>query len=171
MADTLTPPREGDYGLTQIGGILGFLVGFGMLLLGDSSRFTHAFVIVNVEHGIAIEARPFGARLVYYREEYADRLIAYSHIDLTDTQRAGIVRAAYQCLGRGYNYLDYLSLALTHYGIAPRWVRRHAARTDRLVCSQLVDVVYRLEGVHLFDDGRASGDVTPGDLSYIGNVY
>jgi hypothetical protein len=142
-----------------------------MLLLGDASRFTHAFVVVDAELGLAVEARPGGARIVDYRAEYGDRLTVFSHMDLTDAQRYAIVLSAEACIGRGYNWLDYLALAFTHWGIRPKWLRRHAARTDRLICSQLVDSIYLLAGVHLFNDGRQSGDVTPGDLGYIGDCY
>jgi hypothetical protein len=34
-----------------------------------------------------------------------------------------------------------------------------------MICSQLVDRCYDIAGVHLFDDGRKPGDVSPGDLS------
>jgi hypothetical protein len=37
-----------------------------------------------------------------------------------------------------------------------------------LICSQLVDRACELAGVHLFDDGRLSGQVTPGDLYTLG---
>jgi hypothetical protein len=36
-----------------------------------------------------------------------------------------------------------------------------------MICSQLVDEAYLRAGVHLFDDGRDPGDVTPGDLLYV----
>jgi hypothetical protein len=57
-----------------------------------------------------------------------------------------------------------VALAALRYGLRPRWIRHRVATSGRLICSQAVDELYRRVGVHLFDDGRPSGDVTPGDL-------
>lgn len=163
--------RNGDYGLTQISGLVGLFVGLGQVLIGDGSRFTHAFLIVDAELGLAVEARPSGARVVHYRTQYGDREKVYSHLELTDQQRAHIVAAAESMVGRKYNWLDYLALTLAHWGVRPGWVVRRIETTTRLICSQLVDEAYRQAGVHLFDDGRLPQDVTPGDLTYVGSVY
>jgi hypothetical protein len=168
---TARQPQTGDYGLTQIGGLLGFLVGVGQVLIGDGARFTHAYVITDADAGIAVEARPGGAGYVNYPEVWETRRTpAYSHLDLTDQQREAIAAAADTVVGVGYNWLDYLALVLDHWGIHPAWLHAYIARTDRLICSQLVDVVYHRAGIDLFDDGRNPGDVTPGDLTYIGDV-
>ena len=34
-----------------------------------------------------------------------------------------------------------------------------------MICSQLVDQCYLEAGIHLYDDGRDPGDVTPADLA------
>jgi hypothetical protein len=46
-------------------------------------------------------------------------------------------------------------------------VRDFVADEGHLICSQLVDEAYLRAGVHLFDDGRLPGDVTPGDLWWL----
>jgi hypothetical protein len=164
-------PQVGDYGLTQIGGWLGFLVGVGQVLMGDGARYTHAYVITDPDAGIAVEARPGGAGYVQYRDVWETRRTpAYSHLELSPAQRQAIAEAAGTVVGAGYNWLDYLALALDHWGIHPAWLHAYIARTDRLICSQLVDLVYERAGVHLFSDARNPGDVTPGDLTYVGNV-
>jgi hypothetical protein len=46
----------------------------------------------------------------------------------------------------------------------PQWLKSYVANSRHMICSQLVDQVYFAAGVHLFDDGRIDGDVTPADL-------
>jgi uncharacterized protein YycO len=159
---------KGDYGLTEIKGALGFFVGFGLFLSGDASRFTHAFI--DIGDGKSVEARPGGA-VVRNISEYPASKTVYSHLPLTDEERIHIAHAALKLVGRGYNWLDYPALALLRLGVRPKWLTRYVADKGRLICSQLVDEAYRLGGIHLFNDGRPSQDVTPGDLTYVGNVY
>jgi hypothetical protein len=164
-------PRNGDYGLTHIGGLVGLFVSIGQVLMGDASRFTHAFIVVNADEGIAVEARPRGAGYVNYRDRYARRFTMYSHQELTDAQRCRIVAAAESFVGRGYNWFDYLALAFVRIGVKSRRLDRYIASTDRLICSQLVDQADLAAGVHLFNDGRGSQNVSPGDLTYVGHIY
>jgi uncharacterized protein YycO len=159
----------GQYGLTPVRTWVGPLVNAGQIILRDQSRYHHAYVITDADAGIAVEARPGGAGYVNYRDAWPDS--AFSHVEMTDEQRARIVAAAETVVGRGYGWLDYLALACHQYGFRPAWLERYVARTDRLICSQLVDEIYREAGIHLFADGRQPGDVTPGDLTYVGNVH
>jgi len=161
--------QNGDYGLSKTKGLLGFLISFGQLTIGDASRYQHAFVVVDVENDLVIEARPGGAG--YQKLSTYEGRAAYSHIPLTDIQRERIVAAAKTCIGVKYNWLDYLALALLHLGIRPKWLTKFVSRKDRMICSQLVDEVYYRARIHLFTDGRFPQDVTPGDLTYVGNVY
>lgn len=85
--------------------------------------------------------------------------------------RMSLVHAA-RVLGPGgkypngipYNYLDYLAIGLEHFKIDLPIVRNRVRREDRMICSQLVDYIYKQNGIHLFTDGRLPQDVTPGDL-------
>jgi len=52
----------------------------------------------------------------------------------------------------------------------PGWLLDYVAGTGHIICSQLVDQCYLDAGVHLFDDGRFVGDVTPGDLAHVGTI-
>jgi len=128
--------------------------------------WTHAFIVV--EDGMVVEAMPGGALLtplsVYTVGARAQDTI-FSDLELTDAQRTIICAAARELVGTPYSFADYLALALDHWGIRPRWLRRYIAGSGRMICSQLVDHVMLRAGVHLFTDGRDPGDVTPGDLA------
>lgn len=156
-------PKPGDYGLSTIGGHTGFWINIGMAIIGDSSRYTHAFLVL--DDGTVIEAMPHGA-IISPLTKYATGAV-FSSMDLTDLQRTHIVRHARTCLGVRYGFSDYLALALAHIGITPKRLKNYIANNGRMICSQLVDDVYARAGVHLFDDGRLPQDVTPGDLLYV----
>ena len=162
--DTTPAALPGTIVLTEIRGPLGLLVGLGQLLTRDGSRYTHAGICVG--DGTVIEAHPRGVRVVQMSEYLDGRAIAFGWmIPLSAGRRARIVEEAQALIGARYNWLDYVSLGLTHFGIRPGFVARRIARSDRLICSQLCDTAYLRAGIHLFDDGRAPGDVTPGDLA------
>ncbi|WP_405927885.1 hypothetical protein OG554_03550 [Streptomyces griseus] len=155
-------PLPGDFALTRIEGITGRLVAAGQALVGDAAPVQHAFVYVG--NGMIVQAMPSGAELI--RLEEASPVVQWSmgRFDLTRRQRDQIKWYATGLVGTPYSFLDYASIALAHYRIRPAWVRDFVASTGHLICSQLVDEVYLRAGVHLFDDGRLPGDVTPGDL-------
>jgi hypothetical protein len=170
----VTRDLTGQYGLTRIRGRVGWLIGLGQFLVGSSSPWTHAFVVV--DNGQVVEAMPGGTILsplnTYTQGDRAADTI-FSGLPLTEDQRAAIVREA-RALGPdpftgrqgvGYSLLDYVALALHHWGLRPGWLRRYIASTGHLICSQLVDLVLQRAGLHLFSDGRDPGDVSPGDLA------
>ncbi|MGI5404156.1 hypothetical protein ACQEVG_32840 [Streptomyces sp. CA-135486] len=158
----VTTPRPGDFALTKIRGITGKAIAAGQALVGDASPVQHAMVYVG--DGEIVQAMPGGAELI--RLEDASPVVQWStgHFDLTREQRARIAANAIWLVGTPYSYLDYISIALAHYRVRPVWVREYIADSGHLICSQLVDEAYLRAGVHLFDDGRLPGDVTPGDL-------
>ena len=157
-------PEPGTFGLTKIGGLLGVAISFGQWLVGDGSRYTHAFIVL--DDGTVMEAMPSGARIRTLDHAQSHEPIAYSWaLPLTDQQRANIVREARACEGIRYGFSAYLHLALSRFGIRWGWLERYLTLNGRLICSQLVDYVYCRAGVELFDDGRAHHDVTPGDLA------
>lgn len=159
-------PTPGMFGLTRIGGLLGLLISLGQWIVGDASRYSHAFVVL--DDGTVMEAMPSGARIAPQAAVLARRPLAFSWaIALTPVQRADVVAAARTLEGARYGFSAYLHLALSRVGIRWPWLIGHLERNQRLICSQLVDVVYRRAGLQLFDDGRAPHDVTPGDLANI----
>lgn len=155
--------KPGDIGLTKIGGVLGFFVSLGQHLAGDSSRYTHAYIVLDDKTVIA--AQPGGARIDKL-SDYKNKAI-YIQMELTDEQRALIVKEARALDGLPYSFLDYLALALTRFGIRPKWLRNYIKDTGHMICSQMCDEVYRRAGINLFNDGRMPQDVTPGDLLYV----
>lgn len=156
-------PKPGDFGLVTIGGVLGFFVSLGQHLAGDSSKYTHAYIVLDDNKVLA--AQPGGAR-VDLLSDYTNRAI-YSSMDLTDEQRHAIVEQAKSLEGTPYSFLDYLALALARLGIKPKWLTKFIANKGHMICSQLVDEVYRRAGIKLFNDGRLPQEVTPGDLLYV----
>jgi hypothetical protein len=130
------------------------------------SKVNHAFLLV--APGRIIEAEPGGAvesDLANYDGMYQ----VASTMPLSDTQRAAIVKAAQGHIGDGYSWVDDACIALTDlFGWhVPPAVRKRLANPHRLECAQLVDQCYLQAGIHLWDDGRLPGDVSPGDLALL----
>ncbi|QDH93995.1 peptidase [Streptomyces phage Evy] len=164
-------PRPGDIGLTRIGGLTGVLVGLGQFILRDASRYTHVFVVLSETE--VIEAMPGGAIISPLDKyagttKYGSPLAAYLDIKLTPEQREAIVREARQLEGVPYSFLDYVALALERVGLHWKWIESRVTSSKHMICSQLADEAYKRAGVHLFEDGRLSQKVTPGDLTYVG---
>ena len=156
-------PLPGDIGLYRIPGIGGFLIGLGQLLLGDGSRYTHAFIVVDDFRAIA--AQPSGARYDYLEQNYPQAIYSTGRIPLTDAQRVSIVAEATKLLGTPYSWLDYLSIGLYRFHIRFGFIERYIQDSGHMICSQLVDEVYKRAGIALFSDGRLPQSVTPGDIA------
>lgn len=151
--------HPGSYGVVRTGGFMGKVI-----RLATRSQVNHAFVVIDDTH--IVEARPTGAK-VKPLSEYDGLLVVYNDTEpIPGVVRHDIVAQAltYATRGVGYGFLDIFALALTTFGVRWRWLASRVERDDRLICSQLVDRCYLMAGVHLFDDGRLSGQVTPGDL-------
>lgn len=187
---TAHPPPTGAFGLSRIGGLLGMAVAAGQAFTFDGSQYTHAVVVV--DGGSVVQAMPSGAELApladflgrddvrwcdapvldevaRYREDLAtvqwpvkdpDEYVASYERHL----RQVIALEARDLIGTPYAFADYLALGLAHLGVRARPLRRYIQASGHMICSQLVDEVYRRQGVHLFTDGRLPMDVTPGDL-------
>lgn len=157
----MNTPRPGDFGLSKIGGFVGWGIGLGQFLIDDASRYTHAFVVLDDE--TVIEAMPGGA-IITPLSFYLGNAV-FSSFDLTDDQRASLVKEGRALEGTPYSFLDYLTIALAHFRICPDWIKKYVSSTKHMICSQLVDEVYNRAGIHLFDDNRLPQEVTPGDLA------
>ena len=157
-------PLPGTIGLSKISGLLGFSIALAQLLCGQPSPFTHAFVVLDDD--TVLEAMPKGARL----QPLPDRLdwtpVGWSWmVELDADQRARVVQEARALVGVPYSFLDYLAILLTNLGLRNQAIQRRVASSGHMICSQLVDEVYRRAGIQLFDDGRFSGDVMPGTIA------
>lgn len=154
-------PQPGDFGLSTIGGWLGFWINIGQALARSASRYTHAFIVLDDE--TVLEAMPGGARIVPL-SNYLGRAV-FSDVPLTDEQRRAIVNEARALEGTPYSFLDYLSLALLHWKIRPDWLKNYIESSGHQICSQLVDFCWMRGGFHIFKDNRLPQDVMPGDLA------
>lgn len=160
----MTEPPAGTVVLSRIRGFVGVLIKIGQLLNGDASEYTHA--LLSLGDGTAIAAYPGGARIVSLSGEEIDHgPLGYVEVPLTDDQRAKVVEIARSFLGTGYGWLDYLVLAAVRLGIPSDKLRAYVASTHTMICSQMIDEIFQCAKIHLFKDGRPSGDVTPGDLA------
>lgn len=162
-------PRPGDFFLTQITGFGGFLIRIAQALSGDASRYTHAGIVL--DDYTVVQAMPGGATIVPLEEIMGKQPLAFSYYDLDDETRQTISDLGRSFEGVPYNFLDYLTLGLLALGIRPKRLRKYVHSSKHAICSQLVDRVYNLADVQLFDDGRDSGDVTPGDLAHVGTIH
>lgn len=157
--------KPGDLGFTRITGFTGWWITIAQAMTGDASRFTHVFVVLDDD--TIIEAMPAGARYAPLDRVYKTDVM-YARLPLSEEQRAGVVQEARRLMERKggikYSFADYLALALLHWGIKPRLLRSYIADSGRMICSQLADYLISKTGFKLFDDGRLSQDVSPGDL-------
>jgi hypothetical protein len=155
------PLLSGVYGVERDNGFIA-----ACIRLGLRSQYNHAWIFVG--HAV-VAAQPGGVRFdsvpAVPDMAIADELLAY-----LEGLRPGIgQQIANQAIWLGdkhggYSFLDIGALALRQFGINLGFINRRIARTDRMMCSQLVDECYKRAGVHLFA-GRLSQDVTPGDLA------
>jgi hypothetical protein len=154
-------PLPGDIGLYHIPGLGGFLIGLGQRLLGDSSYYSHAFLVM--PYGRSLAAQPGGAR--YDDLSYYEGAIFSSGLTpLTPEQRDSIVAEADKLVRTPYSWLDYAAIGMHRFGVRFGFVERRVVGSGHMIYSQLVDEVYRRAGINLFDDGRLPQDVTPGDI-------
>lgn len=173
------PP--GSFFLGRISGWTGRWVSAAQAFTRGGSYWTHAGVVL--DNGQIIQAEPGGAEIVSV-ETLLDREILISDdpiqraLDLAvlpqivgsregrEAQfRKDVVWAARKLEGTPYSFLDYVALAAVEARLpGAQKLRGYVQESGHLICSALVDAIYRRAGIHLFDDGRLPGDVTPGDL-------
>jgi uncharacterized protein YycO len=165
-----TSPLPGDFGLVPINGAAGTLIRIGQWLDGKGfKRWEHAFVVTAAEttarpgYVEAIAAFPGGAARAQYPVD--GPLYSSGHIPLTDEQRSQIVYWATFYLGTPYSFADYAAIAAHRLRLPVPGLRAYIGDTGHMICSQLVDRCYLDAGVHLFDDQRWAGYVTPADLA------
>lgn len=170
----MAQPRPGDFVCVPISGPVGVAITIGQWLDGDRFQFyDHTEIYV----GQADDAGPYGYTVATYPNGHGKvalpcppaqlpgSLWSSGLIDLTGTQRVGIVDYALANQNVGYSFLDYGALVLHALRIPVPGLRAYIDSTHRMICSQYVDAAYRLNGVHLFEDGRWEGYVKPGDLA------
>lgn len=159
-------PAAGTIGLSRIKGFMGFLISLGQWANGDGWSPTHAFILLDeYDSGLVFAAFPGGAGyMTLANEERMRGPVEYLDIPLTDTQRVDVLRGPDRYLGTPYSFVEYLALAAMRLKVPSKRLRAYVASSNRMICSQLCDQIYRDAGVFLFKDGRLPQDVTPGDL-------
>lgn len=148
-------PEVGAYFVTKTPSFFGQVIRWA-----TRSPVNHAGIYIG--SGLIVDAQPKGARACRL-SQYPNAI--WSDEPLTRSQGLRIATEALSLVGTPYSWLDIAALAWSRVlkRGTPRWVRHRLERNDRLICSQLVDLCYRRNGVVLFLD-KSSCDVTPGDL-------
>ena len=177
--------QPGSFFLTTIDGWTGRWVAAAQAFVRGGSKYTHAGLIL--DRGQILEALPGGARIsqvekLYEYQEAGKPLLVSdapvqqwmlskgynlsNAIGAENQKRAEVVTKARALEGTPYSFLDYAALAMAEWKL-PGWqlVRARVESSQHLICSALVDRAYCWADIHLFDDGRLPGDVTPGDLA------
>jgi hypothetical protein len=167
-------PRPGDFCCVPVSGPVGFGISAGQWLDGDAFQFyDHAEVFI----GKADQAGPFGYTVSTYPGGHGRRALpcrapelpgalwSSGLIDLTGAQRTGIVAWAAGHPDVRYSFLDYAALGLHALHVPAPGLRDYIKSTKHQICSQYVDYCYTMCDVHLFQDGRWEGYVTPGMLA------
>lgn len=164
-------PKPGDIFLTQIGGATGAVIRVGQAIVAqDPSRYTHAGIIL--DNGEVLAAQPHGARVDPIESIIDDRPLAILPVpEWAEDRRGLIVNIARKYEGHRYGFWSYVWIGLARLGIRPGWMQRIVASETGLICSALADRAWFYAGIHLFDDGRLIGEVTPGDVAHVGTVH
>lgn len=169
-------PLPGDFACRNMGGEGGKLITIGEWLDGDGfSIYDHAEIYVGMADshtpwGYSMGAYPGGARLspIQLESQLGDGdgwLWSTGKVWLTTDQRQAVVRNALACQGIPYSWLDYFAIAAHRLRIPVPGLKAYIGDTRHMICSVLVDHVYLMAGIHLFQDGRWPGYVTPADLA------
>lgn len=150
-------PVAGDYGVVRSNGIFARLI-----QIGTVSRWNHA--VIYIGHGLIVEANPTDVALSKV-DKY--NLVAWNrHEELTEEQRLVIVQAAKDAVGKPYDFIDIVVLALRILGlklISNNWLVQKLAKRDGYICSELVAAAYDKAGISLVN--KPDNMVTPGDLA------
>lgn len=170
----LAEPQPGDFTCVPIPGWAGLGIEVGQFLDGEKFQpYEHAEVYV----GQPDADGPFGYTVSAYPSRKGrvplpcppallpGSLWSSGIIAVSTAQRDAIVAwsAAHEHVG--YSGLDYAALVIHRLRIPAPHLKRYIESTAHLICSQFVDTAYDQAGVHLFDDKRWPGYVTPGDLA------
>jgi hypothetical protein len=170
----MAEPRPGDFTCVPVSGAVGLGISVMQVLDGDAwSEYRHTEVYTGEpdaagRYGYTVSTYPGGhgrRALPCPAAELPGSLWSSGLVSLTSGQRAGITAWALANQDTGYSVLDYGALVLHRLGIQDVGLRRYIASTRHQICSQFTDCAYLENDVHLFDDGRWQGYVTPGDLA------
>lgn len=151
-------PQPGDWAVVRTGGWFGKVI-----RRVTRSKVNHAFRYIG--NGKIVEAAPQGTRVALL-SNYPNAIWSTGKIQYTEGQRAKICHTSLKLAETDVDYsvMGVLVLGLAQYHVKNKWVADRLVRREHMFCSQEIDYVDQLADSQLFDDGRANGDVTPGDL-------
>lgn len=158
----LYTPEPGEFFVERTSGWAGRLI-----RIGTDSEVNHAGTYLG--NGRTLEAQPGGARICSMSDARMDAVL-WSGMNpllrLSLVEGQAVVERARLHIGDRYSWVDVASIgwAKVTGGHVPSFIRDRLADPHMNMCSQLVDVIRTEVGLHLFRDGRLSGDVSPGDL-------
>ena len=156
--------QPGDWFCVNTGAPVGKLIRFGEWLNGDGFHdYDHSAVVTQVDPLTVVEAAFRGAVEVPYH--YFGRDIIWSTGLVEPPDRDAVVAAARRYIGTPYSFLDYAALVTHRLRIPVPRLKSYIASTGHMICSQLVDQCELEGGLHLFQDGRWPGYVTPAALA------
>lgn len=159
--------QAGDFGVVHTAGWIGWMI---RALTGKGPRradVNHAAIALSATELVEMEAA--GATLSPV-SKYS-RMLWFRPAGTTEEQRQIIGQAARSLVlaDTGYSFLDIAAqFAYRVLHVRPAALARWIASPRRMVCSQAVDWCEMVGGVHLFQDGRAPGLVSPADLEWVG---
>ena len=151
-------------------------------LRGEGSKYTHGGIVLS--EGWIVEAEPGGAQLrpVGTLEGRRNLLISDAPVQwwlrtstfpelylareqAEEKMRNRIDAAGRTLVGTPYSLRDFYALAAWEVDWPFKaWARKRVEDSGHLICSALIDKGLDRAGLHLYDDDRLPGDVTPGDL-------
>lgn len=182
----LADPQPGDFCCMPVPGYFGTVIKAGQYLAqkveGLPARYQdydHAEVYVGMPdkagpHGYTYSAYPDNNQaghsgkhaLPCPPEQLAGSIWSSGIIELTPLQRAGIIGWCTAHPDSFYSWPDYGAIALHALRVPAPGLRTYIKSTKQLICSYYTDSAFSQgANVHLFDDGRWEGYVTPGDLA------
>jgi hypothetical protein len=170
----LETPQPGDFCCVPISGRVGFAIEAAQWLDGDRFQpYDHTEIYIGQPddkaiYGYTVSAYPDGQgkrALPVPPSALPGALWSSGLIPLTPAQRVGIVAWCQEHEDVRYSWLDYAALVLHRFGLRDPALRRYIAATLHMICSYFTDRAYSVNEVHLFQDGRWEGFVTPGDLA------
>lgn len=179
----LETPQPGDFVCVPVHGAVGLGIEVGEFLAAKLQRqpaelkpYDHAEVYVGQPdkagpHGYTYSAYPRKAGETGKRplacppQELPGSLWSSGLYDPTDAQRSKIVAWCEAHPEVRYAFADYAEIAAHALRIPVPGLKDAIEDDKSFICSQYVDASWAASGVHLFNDGRWPGYVTPWDLA------
>ncbi len=182
----LATPEPGDFCCIPVSGGFGTGIEAGQFLaelLQGQPAYLRAYDHAEVYTGEPDEAGPHGYTYSAYPDngsadgrtgkrplpcppaQVPGSIWSSGIIELTQAQRDAIIAWCEAHPDVAYSWPDYGAIAAHALHVPAPGLKAYISGTASMICSQYTDSAYADSGVHLFDDKRWCGFVTPGDLA------